>query len=322
MKAIVQDAYGSADLLQLRDIDRPVPGDDEVLVEVRAAGVGPEVWHLMTGRPYVARAALGLRKPKNPVRGWDGAGRVEAVGAKVTDFKPGDEVFGNCEGSFAEYACAKAEKLAHKPVNLTFEQAAALPVSGMTALQALSGKSRPEPGQRVLVIGASGGVGTYAVQLATMYGAEVTGVCGPTAADFVRSQGATHVIDYTHEDITDAPHRYDVIIDNAGLRPLPVLRRALTPRGTLVIVGGEGGTGFFGGMSRGLRAVLLSPFITQNLRNLISIARREDLLTLKDLVEKGKITPAIDRTYPLAEAAAAIRHLETGHPQGKLVITV
>ncbi|WP_151479853.1 NAD(P)-dependent alcohol dehydrogenase [Streptomyces albicerus] len=322
MKAIVQDAYGPADLLELRDIDRPVPRDDEVLVEVRAAGVGPEVWHLMTGRPYVARVALGLRKPKNPVRGWDGAGRVEAVGAKVTDFKPGDEVFGNCEGSFAEYACAKATKIALKPVNLTFEQAAALPVSGMTALQALSGKGRPKPGQKVLVIGASGGVGSYAVQLAAMYGAEVTGVCGPTGADFVRSQGATHVIDHTREDITDAPHPYDVILDNAGLRPLPLLRRALTPRGTLVIVGGEGGTAFFGGMSRGLRAVLLSPFIGQNLRNFISVARREDLLTLKNLVEQGSITPPIERAFPLSEAPAAIRHLKQGHPRGKIVVTV
>ena len=322
MKAIVQDAYGSADLLELRDIERPVPGDDEVLVEVRAAGVGPEVWHLMTGRPYVARVALGLRKPKNPVRGWDGAGRVEAVGAKVTEFKPGDEVFGNCEGSFAQYARARATKIALKPANLTFEQAVALPVSGMTALQALSGKGRPRPGQQVLVIGASGGVGCYAVQLAAMYGAEVTGVCGPSGADFVRSQGASHVIDYTREDITDGPHRYDVIVDNAGLRPLPVLRRALTPRGTLVIVGGEGGTSFFGGMSRGLRAVALSPFIGQNLGNLISVARREDLLTLKELAEQDKITPPIDRVYPLAEAADALRHLEKGHPRGKIVLTV
>ncbi|OKH99241.1 NADPH:quinone reductase [Streptomyces sp. CB02923] len=322
MKAIVQDAYGSEDLLELRDIDRPVPRDDEVLVEVRAAGVGPEVWHLMTGKPYVARVALGLRKPRNPVRGWDGAGRVEAVGAKVTGFEPGDEVFGNCEGSFAEYARAKADRVVPKPANLTFEQAAALPVSGMTALQALSGTSRPRPGQRVLVIGASGGVGTYAVQLATMYGAEVTGVCGPAGADLVRSLGAAHVIDYTREDITGSPHRHDVIVDNAGLRPLPVLRRALTPRGTLVIVGGEGGSGFLGGMSRGLRAVLLSPLIAQNLRNLVSLARREDLLTLKDLAEKDRITPVIDRTYPLAEAPAAIHHLRQGHPRGKLVVTI
>ncbi|MFD7665149.1 NAD(P)-dependent alcohol dehydrogenase [Streptomyces sp. NPDC059788] len=321
MKAIVQDAYGSEDLLDLRDIDRPVPRADEVLVEVRAAGVGPEVWHLMAGKPYVVRVALGLRRPRNPVRGWDGAGRVEAVGAKVTDFKRGDEVFGNCEGSFAEYARAKADRIVLKPANLTFEQAAALPVSGMTALQALSGKSRPQPGQRVLVIGASGGVGTYAVQLATLYGAEVTGVCGPAGADHVRSLGATHVIDYTREDITDSPHRYDVIVDNAGLRPLPVLRRALTPRGTLVIVGGEGGSGFLGGMSRGLRAVLLSPLIAQNLRNLVSHARREDLLTLQGLTEKGQIAPVIDRTYRLAEAPAAIHHLRQGHPRGKLVVT-
>ncbi|MFI8092151.1 NAD(P)-dependent alcohol dehydrogenase [Streptomyces sp. NPDC086080] len=322
MKAIVQDAYGSEGLLSLRDIGVPVPGDDEVLVEMRAAGVGPEVWHTMTGKPYVARIALGLRRPKNPVRGWDGAGRVEAVGAKVTGFEPGDEVFGNCEGSFAEYARAKADRIVLKPADLTFEQAAALPVSGMTALQALSGTSRPRPGQRVLVIGASGGVGTYAVQLATMYGAEVTGVCGPAGADLVRSLGATHVIDYTREDITDSPHRFDIIVDNAGLRPLPVLRRALTPRGTLVIVGGEGGSGFLGGMSRGLRAVLLSPFTAQNLRNLVSLTRREDLLTLKDLTEKARITPVVDRTYPLAEAPMAIRHLRQGHPLGKLVVTI
>lgn len=322
MKAIVQDAYGSADLLELREIERPVPREDEVLVEIRAAGLGPEVWHLMTGRPLVARAVLGLRKPKNPVRGWDGAGRVEAVGSKVTDFKPGDEVFGNCEGSFAEYACANASKIAHKPANLTFEQAAALPVSAMTALQALTGTARPKPGQKVLVIGASGGVGCYAVQLSAMHGAEVTGVCGPGGADFVRSQGAAHVIDYTTEDIAAGPHRYDIVIDNAGQRPLPVLRRVLAPRGTLVIVGGEGGTAMFGGLSRGLRAVLLSPFVGQNLRNLVSVARREDLLTLKDLAENGKLVPPVDRTYPLAEAAEAIRHLEKGHPRGKLVITV
>ncbi|MEV5598038.1 NAD(P)-dependent alcohol dehydrogenase [Streptomyces sp. NPDC052496] len=322
MKAIVQYAYGAEDVLVLRDIDRPVPRDDEVLVEVRAAGVGPEVWHLMTGKPYVARAVLGLRRPRNPVRGWDGAGRVVAAGAKVTGFGPGDEVFGTCPGSFAEYARAKADRVVLKPADLTFEQAAALPVSGMTALQALSGTSRPRPGQRVLVIGASGGVGTYAVQLATVYGAEVTGVCGPAGADLVRSLGATHVIDYTRQEITDGPYRYDVIVDNAGLRPLPVLRRALTPRGTLVIVGGEGGSGFLGGMSRDLRAVLLSPFRTQNLRNLISLTRREDLLALKDLAEKKQITPVIDRTYPLAEAPAALHHLRHGHPRGKLVVTV
>ncbi|MEW2572778.1 NAD(P)-dependent alcohol dehydrogenase [Streptomyces sp. NPDC047070] len=324
MKAIVQNAYGSADLLELREIERPVPRDDEVLIEIRAAGLGPEVWHFMTGRPLVARVALGLRRPRNPVQGWDGAGRVEAVGAKVTDFKPGDEVFGNCEGSFAEFARAKAAKVVLKPAGLTFEQAAALPVSASTARQALSGPARPKPGQKVLVIGASGGVGCYAVQLATMYGAEVTGVCGPGGADFVRAQGAAHVIDYTTEDIGDGPHphRYDVIVDNAGQRPLPVLRRVLAPRGTLVIVGGEGGTALLGGLSRGLRAVLLSPFTGQNLRSLVAVTRREDLLALKDLAENGKLVPPVDRTYPLAETAEAVRHLEKGHPRGKLVVTV
>ncbi|MGV9316356.1 NAD(P)-dependent alcohol dehydrogenase [Streptomyces sp. NPDC003691] len=322
MKAIVQDAYGPEDLLALREIDRPVPGGDEVLVEMRAAGVGPEVWHLMTGRPYAARIALGLRRPGNPVRGWDGAGRIVEVGAKVTGFSPGDEVFGSCEGSFAEYARARADRIALKPAGLTFEQAAALPVSGVTALQAFGGRARPRPGHRVLVIGASGGVGTYAVQLAAGYGAEVTGVCGPAAADFVRSLGAGHVIDYTREDITGGPHRYDVVVDNAGLRPLSVLRRALAPRGALVIVGGEGGSAFLGGMSRGLRAVLLSPFVRQNLRSLVSLTRREDLLTLKDLAENNRITPVVDRTYPLARAPEAIRHLRQGHPRGKLVITI
>ncbi|WP_221360942.1 NAD(P)-dependent alcohol dehydrogenase [Streptomyces beigongshangae] len=322
MKAIVQDAYGPADRLELREIERPVPRADEVLVKIRAAGLGPEVWHLMTGRPLVARAVLGVRRPRNPVRGWDGAGRVAAVGAEVTGFGPGDEVFGNCEGSFAEYACAKAAKLAPKPAGLTFEQAAALPVSGMTALQALSGPARPRPGQQVLVVGASGGVGCYAVQLAALYGAEVTGVCGPGGAAFVRARGAAHVIDHTRGEITDGGHRYDVVVDNAGQRPLSVLRRALAPRGTLVIVGGEGGTALLGGLSRGLRAVLLSPFTGQTLRNLVSVARREDLLTLKGLVESGKLTVPVDRAYPLARTAEAVRHLEEGHPRGKIVITV
>ncbi|KAA0931582.1 MULTISPECIES: NAD(P)-dependent alcohol dehydrogenase [Streptomyces] len=322
MKAIVQEAYGPADGLRLREVERPVPRDDEVLVEVRAAGCGPEVWHLMTGRPLVARAVLGVRRPRNPVRGWDGAGRVAAVGAKVTGFGPGDEVFGACEGSFAEYACGKAAKLAPKPAGLTFEQAAALPVSGVTALQALSGPGRPRPGQKVLVVGASGGVGCYAVQLAALYGAEVTGVCGPGAADFVRSRGAAHVVDYTQGEITGGGHRYDVVVDNAGQRPLSVLRRVLAPHGTLVIVGGEGGTALFGGLSRGLRAVLLSPFTGQQLRSLVAVTRREDLLTLKELAEKGSLTVPVDRAYPLDRAADALRHLKEGHPRGKLVVTV
>ncbi|WP_327721307.1 NAD(P)-dependent alcohol dehydrogenase [Streptomyces sp. NBC_00490] len=323
MKAIVQNAYGSTDTLCLRDIDRPVPRADEVLVEVRAAGVDPSVWHLMTGRPYIARLSpqLGLRRPAHTVRGWDAAGRVEAVGAEVTGFKPGDEVFGQCDGSFAEYARGKAGQLAAKPASLSFEQAAALPVSGVTALQALA-LALPRPGQKALVIGASGGVGTYAVQLATHYGAQVTGVCGPTAGDLVRSLGATDVIDYTHEDITDRPVRYDLIVDAAGNRSLTRLRRVLAPRGTAVLVGGEDAGPVLGGLDRWVRGLVVSAFVGQRLRPVFAVTRQQDLLTLKALVESGAITPVIDRAYPLAEAADAVRHLEKGHPRGKLVVTV
>jgi NADPH:quinone reductase-like Zn-dependent oxidoreductase len=323
VKAIVQNAYGSTDTLRLRDIDRPVPRADEVLVEVRAAGVDPSVWHLMTGRPYIARLSpqLGLRRPAHTVRGWDAAGRVEAVGAEVTGFKPGDEVFGQCDGSFAEYARGKAEQLAAKPASLSFEQAAALPVSGVTALQALA-VARPRPGQKVLVIGASGGVGTYAVQLAAHYGAQVTGVCGPTAGDLVRSLGATDVIDYTHEDITDRPVRYDLIVDAGGNRSLTRLRRVLAPRGTAVLVGGEDAGPVLGGLDRWVRGLVLSAFVGQRLRPVFAVTRQQDLLTLKALVETGAITPVIDRAYPLADAADAVRHLEKGHPRGKLVVTV
>jgi NADPH:quinone reductase-like Zn-dependent oxidoreductase len=321
MRSIVQDAYGPADVLEQRDIDRPVPRDDEVLVEIRAAGVGPDVWHLMAGVPYMVRLAYGLRRPKNPVRGWDAAGRVEAVGAKVTRFAPGDEVLGACDGSFAEYACAKADKLAPKPGKLSFEQAAAIPVAGVTALQALRDKGRLQPGQKVLVIGASGGVGTFAVQLAATYEAEVTGVCGPTGADLVRSLGAIDVIDYTREEITDRPQRFDVIVDAAGNRPLSLLRRALTPQGTLVIVGGEGG-GRWLGVGRQLRAQLMSPFLRQRLGTFVAVTRHDDLLVLTDLVENGRLTPVIDRTYALSDAPAAVRRLTDGHPRGKVVLTI
>ncbi|GAA1938190.1 NAD(P)-dependent alcohol dehydrogenase [Streptomyces durmitorensis] len=321
MKAIAQGPYGTADVLELRDIDRPVPHDNEVLVQVRAAGVDPSVLHLMTGKPYIARLAWGLRKPKNPVRGWDVAGVVETVGAKVARFKPGDEVFGSGDGSLAEYTCARADKLAPRPGNLTFEQAAALPVSGVTACQALSGKARPTPEQKVLVIGASGGIGTYAVQLAVSYGAEVTAVCGPGRADFVRALGATDVIDYTRQEITDGKHLFDIILDAAGNRPLSLLRRALAPKGVLVMAGGEGGGDWVGGLGRQLRGYALSPFLGQTLSSLIATVRHKDLLTLKRLAEAGTITPAIDRTYPLSEAVAAIKHLETGHPRGKIVVT-
>ena len=321
MQAIVQEAYGSVDVLQLRDVERPVPRDDEVLLRVHAAGVGPDVWHLMAGLPYMVRLAFGLRRPRNPVPGWDAAGRVAAVGAKVTRFEPGDEVFGSCVGSFAEYARAKADKLAPKPANLGFEQAAAMPVSGVTALQALRDKARLRPGQKVLVIGASGGVGTFAVQLAATYDAEITAVNGPAGAELVRSLGAGDVIDYTREEITDRPGRYDVIVDAAGNRPLSLLRRVLAPRGTLVIVGGEGG-GRWLGLGRPLRAHLLSPLVRQRLGTFVSVTRHTDLLALKALAEQGKVRPVVDRSYALADAAAAIRHLREGHPQGKVVLAI
>lgn len=322
MKAIAQDSYGTANGLEVRDIDRPVPRDNEVLVRVHAAGVDPSILHLMTGKPFIARIALGLRKPKNPVRGWDLAGIIERVGAKVTRYQPGEEIFGSGDGSLAQYACARVDKLAPKPGNLTFEQAAALPVSGVTAYQALSGKARPTPQQKVLVIGASGGIGTYAIQLAVSYKAEVTAVCGPDKADFVRALGATDVIDYTSGEITDGGHLFDIILDVAGNRPLSLLRRALAPKGVLVMAGGEGGGDWVGGMGRQLGGYALSPFLGQTLSSLIATVRHKDLLTLKKLAEDGTIAPAIDRTYPLVEAVAAIKHLETGHPRGKIVVTV
>jgi NADPH:quinone reductase-like Zn-dependent oxidoreductase len=318
MRAIVQDSYGSTEVLRLRDVDRPEPREDEVLIRVKAAGVGPDVWHLMAGEPYMVRLAMGLRRPKRPVPGWDGAGQVEAVGEKVTRFAPGDEIFGSCEGSFAEYARAKADKLAPKPAGLTFEQAAAVPVSGTTALQALRDKGRVQAGERVLVIGASGGVGTFAVQLATAYGAQVVGVCGPAAAELVRSLGATEVIDYTREEITGS---YDVVLDCAGNRPLSVLRRVLAPRGALVIVGGEG-AGRWLGLGRQLRATLLSPFVRQRLGTFVAVTRHADLMALVEHAERGALTPVLDRSFPLADAAAAVDHLREGHPRGKVVLTV
>ncbi|AHY45646.1 NADPH:quinone reductase and related Zn-dependent oxidoreductase [Rubrobacter radiotolerans] len=322
MKAIVQDKYGSPDVLNLREIDKPEPGDDEVLVRVHAAGVDRGVWHLMTGQPYLARLAFGLRAPKTPVPGMDLAGVVEAVGKNVRGFRPGDEVFGVGKGTFAEYARAREEKLAHKPANLTFEGAAALTISGLTALQGLRDHGRVGPGQEVLIVGASGGVGTYAVQIAKAFGAHVTGVCSTTKIEMVRSLGADRVIDYTEEDFTDGARRWDVILDIGGSLPLSRLRRALTPQGTLVLVGGEGGGQWLGVVSRLLRARLLSPFVGQNLRTFLSSENHEDMLALAELAESGKLAPVIDRAYPLAEAADAIRHLEEGRARGKVVITL
>jgi NADPH:quinone reductase-like Zn-dependent oxidoreductase len=324
MKAIVQDRYGSADVLELGEVDMPVPKDDEVLLRVHAAGVEPGVWHLMTGMPYLVRLlGYGLRRPKVRVRGRDVAGRVEAVGKDVTGFRPGDEVFGICEGSFAEYACARADKLVPKPANLTFEQAAVVPISALTALQGVRDRGQVRPGQRVLVIGAAGGVGSFAVQLAKAFGAEVTGVCSTTKADLVRSIGADQVIDYTREDFADGTRHWDLILDTAGNRPLSQLQRALTPKGTLVLVGGEGGGRWLGGFERQLFwAPMRSPFVGQKLRSLASKERKEDLQTLRELIEAGKVTPVIDRTYPLAEAPEAIRYLAQGHPRGKVAVTV
>ena len=323
MKAIVQDRYGSADVLEFRDIEEPVVGENDVLVRVHAAGCGPDVWHLMTGMPYMARLAIGLSKPKLPVLGWDVAGTVDAVGSNVLGIQPGDEVMGTTKGSFAELAIAKADDLVPKPAGLSFEEAGALPISGITALRAVRDEGNVQPGQTVLIIGAAGGVGSLAVQIAKAYGAKVTAVSSTSKEDLVRSIGADDVIDYTREDFTDGSRRWDVIIDTAGRRPLSELRRALTPKGTLVIVGGDGGGRWTGGFFRGmLRAPVVSLFVGQRLRGLATKVKREDLIALTELVEAGTLKPVIDRTYPLIEAPDAIRYLEEGHSRGKIVITV
>jgi NADPH:quinone reductase-like Zn-dependent oxidoreductase len=322
MKAMVQDTYGPPEVLKLRDIAKPLIGDDDVLLRVRAAGLDPSVWHLMTGLPYLVRMMFGLRKPRTPVRGWDVAGVVEAVGKNVTQFRPDDEVFGSCRGAFAEYASAEADKLLPKPANLTFEQAAAVTVSACTALQALRNAGKLRPGQHVLITGAGGGVGSFAVQIAKAFGATVTGVCSTTKTDLVRSIGADYAIDYTREDFTTGRQRYDLILDMAGKPSVSHLRRALTPRGTLVVVGGEGGGRWTGGLGESLRWIAVSPFVRKKFRLLMATVRKEDLQTLKELIEAGKVTPVIDRTYPLGEVPEAIRAWERGHARGKVVIIV
>ena len=323
MKAIVQDRYGSADVLEFREVEDPAVGEEDVLVRVYAAGCGPDVWHMMTGLPYFARLVLGFRRPKDGVRGRDLAGIVAAVGPSVEGFRPGDEVMGIAEGSFAELAIASPDKLVPKPAGLTFEQAAAVPISGLTALQAIRDQAKVQPGQTVLVIGAAGGVGTLTVQVAKRFGAEVTGVCSSEKVDLVRSIGADEVIDYTREDFAGGSRRWDVIVDTAGRRPLPQLRRALTRKGTLVIVGGDGGGRWTGGFFRGpVRGPLLSLFVSKRLGGFVSKEKKQDLLALAELIEAGKVTPDIDRTYPLIEAPDAIRYLEQGHPRGKVVIMV
>ena len=323
MKAIVQDTFGSAEVLKLADIETPEIGENELLIRVHAAGVDRGVWHLMTGLPLLIRImGYGLRAPKTRVRGEDFAGRVEAVGEQVTRFKPGNEVFGLCKGAFAEYACASESKIGPKPANLSFEQAAAVPTSALTALQGLRDHGKLQAGQRVLIVGASGGVGTYAVQLAKAFGAHVTGVCSTGKVDLVRSIGADHVIDYTRDDIVRPDRHYDVILDIGGNRSLSHLRRALDPRGTLVIVGGEGGGRWFGGVDRMLRGSLLSPFVRHSLRTFVAVGNGEDLQFLKQHIEAGKVTPIIDRTFPLKKTPAAIQYLEDGRVRGKVVISL
>jgi len=321
MKAIVQDTYGSADVLMLREIERPHVRDDEVRIRVVAAGVDRGAVHLMTGVPYVMRVfGVGLRAPKTRVPGTNVAGHVDAVGKDVTRFQQGDEVYGTCKGSFAEYACAREEQLAPKPTKLTFEQVAAVPHAGFAALQALRDHGKVQPGQNVLIVGASGAVGSMVVQLAKAFGAQVTAVCSTSKVDMVRALGADHVIDYTRDDFAGGD-RYDLILDIAGNSSLSRLRSALTTKGTLVIVGGEGG-GRWIGMGRQLRAVVLSPFVGQKLCTFVAKANARDLLVLNEHIESGKITPIIGRTYSLSDAPDAVRDLETGRTQGRIVVTV
>ncbi len=324
MKAIVNEEYGPPEDLELREIDRPAVGDDGVLVRVHASSVNPADWHMLRGEPYLARLMGGFRKPKQPVPGTDVAGHVEAVGKNVTEFQPGDEVFGAKGGAFAEYVCAGEKNLlVPKPAGLTFEQAAAVGIAGVTALQALRDKGRLAAGQSVLINGAAGGVGTFAVQIAKAFGAEVTAVCSTRNVELVRSIGADHVVDYTQEDFTRNGQRYDLIVDNASNHSLSSLRRALTSNGTLVTVGSSRKVGnWFDALGRPLKALVLSRFVGQRMTSFMAKLTKDDLLVLKELMEAGKVTPVIDRTYPLSDVPAAIRYSEEGHARGKIVVTV
>jgi NADPH:quinone reductase-like Zn-dependent oxidoreductase len=326
MKAVVYTDYGSPEVLEIRDVKKPAPNDDQILIKVRAASVNPLDWHFMEGTPYIMRAmGVGLRKPKDPRLGVDMAGQVEAVGKNVTQFKPGDEVFGGKTGAFAEYVCARADRaIALKPANVTFEQAASVPIAAITALQGLRDKGKVQAGQKVLINGASGGVGTFAVQIAKSFGANVTGICSTRNLDMVRSLGADHVIDYTKEDFTKGDERYDVILDNVGTQPLSGFRRVLKPNGICVMIGGGGPNdgGLIGPMGRPVKALLMSPFISQKMGMMMAELNKEDLTILGDLMQSGKVKPVIDRTYPLSQIAEAMRYLEAGHARGKVIITV
>ena len=323
MKAIVHHEYGSPDVLELEEVDRPVAKDDEVLVRVRASSANPADWHFMRGVPYVMRPQSGLRKPKNGFLGRDIAGEVEAVGKDVTGFRPGDEVFANVgSGGFAEYASVPEAFLVPKPVNLTFEQAAAVPLAALTALQGLRDAGHLQPEQKVLIIGASGGVGTFAVQIAKSLGADVTGVCSTRNLELVRSLGADHVIDYTQGDFTQSRQKYDLIFQLAGTSSPSDLRRSLTSEGTLVLSSGDSDGRWIGPVDRLVKAVVLSPFVSQKLGSFLAKESKEDLQFLKELIEAGDVTAVIDRTYALSETLEAIRYLEEGHARGKVVITV
>ena len=322
MKAIIHETYGSPDVLELRDVETPAASDGQVLVRVRAASANPLDWHFLRGEPYVMRAQFGLRLPKRTNVGNDVAGVVEAVGKDVSRFKPGDEVFGDVNGSFAEYVAAPEELLESKPANLTFEQAAAVPVAALTALQGLRDKGGIRAGRRVLIIGASGGVGTFAVQIAKTFDAHVTGVCSTRNVDMVRSIGADDVVDYTKEDFTKRGETYDVIFQLAGTASPLACRRALTSKGTLLLSSGESSGRWIGPLSRILEALVESPFVGQQLVPFIAKRSADDLGIVKGLIESGKVTPVIDRTYPMREAADAIRYVEAGHAQGKVVVTV
>ena len=322
MKAIVQDGFGAPDVLQLREVERPQPGEGDVLVRVHAASVNPADWYAMMGTPWIARPQMGLRRPRSNRVGLDVAGVVAAVGGGVTRLKPGDEVFGAGTGTLAEYTAVPEAGLVLKPANVSFEQAAAVPVAGLTALQGLRDKGRVRPGQQVLINGASGGVGTFAVQLAKAFGAEVTGVCSTRNVDQTRSLGADRVIDYTREDFTRTDRRYDLLLDVAGSRPWSACRRVLTPEGTLVLVGAPKGNRLLGPLGHILQVRLASLRASQRMTFFISKARNEDLTALREQLEAGTVTPVVERSYALADAADAFRYLGEGHAQGKLVVTV
>jgi NADPH:quinone reductase-like Zn-dependent oxidoreductase len=323
MKAAIYTRYGPPDALRIIDVPKSVPQDHEALIEVRAASVNPYDWHFLRGAPRLGRIVFGLTKPKSPRLGVDVSGRVEAVGAAVTRVKPGDAVFGLCQGAFAEFACASEAALAPKPDRVSFEQAAGVPIAALTALQGLRDHGRLQRGQRVLVNGAAGGVGTFAVQIAKVFGAEVTGVCSTGNADLVRSIGADHVIDYTREDFGVGGHRFDLLFDCVGNRPLSVYRAALAPKGTYVgISGGGPDTTSWRLLSDVLKRVVVSWFASQRLVGFTAQRRQEDLAELSDLMASGRVTPVIDRRFPLSDVSEALRYLESGHARGKVIITV